>query len=215
MKTTIILPCMNEEETIGEVIDNIHKTMYGKDYEIIVSNNSTDNSGMIAKLRYAEVINHNRIGYGTAIQEGIKVATGERTIIVDCDGTYDMSEIPKFLEELDNGADLVIGKRCTWNIPLLNLMGNTILTHKFNKKFKTDLQDTHCGFRAIRTNVLHKLNLKETGWEFAIEMLAKAVQNKVKIKELYTEYYTRKTPSKLKPFKDGWNHWKYLRSLKD
>jgi len=214
MKTTIILPCMNEEKTIGKVIDDIHKAMKWKDREIIVSNNSIDDSGKIANSKEAIVIEHNKTGYGASYLKAIPYASGDYIIMVDCDGTYNIRDIPKFIKELKE-VDLVIGKREVITMSWINLIGNYILTRKFNKIFKTNLTDTHSGFRAIRTNVLHKLNLKEKGWEFAIEMLAKAVKSKVKIKELYTGYCNRKTPSKLNPFKDGWNHWKYLKRLKN
>lgn len=215
MKTTIILPCMNEEKTIGKVIEDINKVMKGEDYEIIVSNNSIDDSGMMAIEKGAIVIEHNRIGYGASYLAVINNINSDYIVMADCDGTYNMKEIPKLIKWLKKGMDLVIGKREIVNIPWINYIGNRILTRRFNKIFKTDLTDTHSGFRAIKTNVLKKLNLKEQGWEFAIEMLAKAVRNKVKIKELYTEYYKRKEPSKLKPFRDGWSHWKYLKRLED
>ena len=99
-KVSIILPCRNEQEAIGFCLEEIEKTLkqYNLDSEIIVSDSSTDNSTEIASSKGVKVVKHNQEGYGLAIKEGIKNASGEIIIYADVDGTYDFKEIPKFIK---------------------------------------------------------------------------------------------------------------------
>jgi len=215
-KISIVLPCQNEEKSIGVCIKKIKNALKEKDYEIIVSDSSSDKSAEIAKKLNAKVIKHNKQGYGVAYLEGFKEIKGEYIVMGDADNTYDFLEIPKFITELDKGYDLIIGSRLKGKIkkgamkPLHRYIGNPLLTWIFNMLFDTKLSDTHSGFRAIKKNKLKKLNLKSPGMEFALEMLIKASKNKLRIQEIPIIYSKRAGESKLNSFRDGIRHLKLM-----
>lgn len=219
MKYSIILPCRNEEKAIGYCIDNINQSMKIagiKDYEIVVSDSSTDNSPKIAKKMGAKVIKHNKKGYGIAYLKGFKATKGKFIICVDADGTYGYDEIPKFISYLNQGYDFVIGNRFKGkmekgSMPLVpRYIGNRILSGILILLFKAKIHDSHCGIRGITKKALEKLKLKTTGMEFASEMIIKATKNKLKIKEIPSNYYKRIGKSKLNSFSDGFRHLIYM-----
>ena len=217
MLVSVVLPCRNEEETIGRCIKTI-KEVFKRDKiegEIIVSDSSTDRSSQIAKSLGAKVISHNKIGYGNAYLEGFKHAKGNYIIMGDSDETYNFQDIPKFLKELKN-YDLIIGDRFNGFIhknamdTLHRYIGNPLLGFILRYLFKINVKDPHSGFRAIKKDKLDKLNLKANGMEFASEMMIKAHKNRLKIKEIPINYYPRKGYSKLNPFRDGWRHLRLM-----
>ncbi|MBI2667486.1 glycosyltransferase family 2 protein [Candidatus Woesearchaeota archaeon] len=217
MLVSVVLPCRNEEETIGRCIKTI-KEVFKRDKiegEIIVSDSSTDKSYEIAKSLGVRVIKHNKIGYGNAYIEAFKHTKGKYVVMGDSDETYNFYDIPKFLKELRN-YDLVIGDRFNGLIhknamdPLHRYLGNPLLGYTLRHFFKINVQDPHSGFRAIKKEKLDRLNLKANGMEFASEMIIKAHKNGLKIKEIPINYYPRKGRSKLNPFRDGWRHLRLM-----
>ncbi len=214
---SVILPCRNEELTIGKCIQQI-KYVFKKNKikgEIIISDSSVDSSPDIAEEHNVKLIKHDKNGYGIAILEGIKKASGKNIIIGDADGTYDFSEIPLFLEKLKEN-DLVIGSRLKGDIkkgamPFIHrYIGNPLLSFILNMFFRTKISDAHSGFRAIRKKSLEKLELKTTGMEFASEMIIKAAKNNLDISEVPISYYPRLGKSKLNSFSDGWRHLRFM-----
>lgn len=215
MKISVILPCRNEEKTIALCIEKINKVLKGKSYEIIVSDSSTDKSAEIAgKYKNVKVVKHNLYGYGNAILKGVKEAKGDYIIIGDADNTYDFSEIPKFISELDKGYELVIGKRSRIEKRAMPLSHRYIGTPLFNFLiswfFGKKVSDINSGFRGIKKTSLDKLNLRTAGMEFASEMIIKAVKKNLKIKEIPISYFRRKGESKLRTFNDGWKHLRFI-----
>ncbi len=215
---SVILPCQNEEATIGICIKKI-KQVFEKeniDGEIIISDSSKDNSVKVARDLGVEVIEHGKNGYGLACLEGLKKAVGKFLIIGDADDTYDFLELPRFLNALRKGYDFVIGSRIKGDIkkgamPFLHrYIGNPLLSYLLNLFFKTNVSDTHCGFRAFRGDVLEKLDLHTTGMEFASETIINAIKNKLSITEVPISYYPRKGKSKLRSFSDGWRHLRFM-----
>lgn len=219
IEVTVIIPTRNEEAAIGECITkikNVFKTHNLKG-EIIVSDNSDDNTPKIARKLGARVVNPDKLGYGYAYRYALRYARGKYIIFGDGDNTYDFNEIPKLLEPLRSGdADLVIGTRLKGKImpgamPLLHkYIGNPLLTYLINLFFKVGVSDAHCGFRAIKKDAIQKLHLRTSGMEFASELLIEAVRHQLKIKEVPISYYPRKGSSKLHSFKDGWRHLKFM-----
>lgn len=217
MLVSVILPCRDEEKSIGLCIKQIQKTLTTNKIkgEIIVSDSSTDNSYKIAKKLDVKIVKHDKEGYGLAIKEGVKAAKGEIIIFADCDGTYDFTEIPRFLEALKD-ADMVLGTRLKGKImkgamPWLHQhIGNPMLTRLMNLFFGSKITDTQSGFRAIRKDKFESLDLKTNGMEFASEMIIKAVKKNFRIKEIPIKYYKRYGSSKLETFRDGWRHLKYI-----
>ncbi|MEM2240476.1 MAG: glycosyltransferase family 2 protein [Candidatus Bathyarchaeia archaeon] len=219
-RISVILPSRDEAETIGECIRRIRDVFnrHNINGEIIVSDNSNDGTPEIAKSLGAKVVTPDRLGYGYAYLYGFKHASGDILVLGDADGTYDFSEMPRLLEPILKGeADLVIGSRLKGKIEkgampwLHRYVGNPALTFLLNVFFKANVSDAHCGFRAIRKDALEKLNLKSYGMEFASEMILKASLMGLRIKEVPITYHPRKGGrSKLKSFRDGWRHLKFM-----
>ena len=216
---SVVLPCLNEEVTIGECIKNI-KNVFKKENingEIIISDNgSTDNSVKIAKSMNIKVVYQPLKGYGAAYLKGIHEARGKFIVMGDSDATYDFLEIPVLLEPLKEGYDFVIGNRFKGMIKKDAMpwthrhIGNPFLSGLVNLFFKTNLSDVHCGFRAFTKEAFDKMNLKTTGMEFASEMVVSASKNRLKICEVPVSYSIRKGKSKLKSFSDGWRHLRFI-----
>ena len=125
------------------------------------------------------MVHEPRRGYGSAYLAGFAAAAGEYIVMVDADLTYDFSDIPRFVEELDKGAELVMGDRMKGIQPgampwLHRYVGNPMLSGILNLFFRTGVRDAHCGMRAVRRDVLPRLDLRTTGMEFASEMVVRA-----------------------------------------
>lgn len=217
---SVIIPSLNESKTIGTCIEKIKTVFreYNINGEIIVADNSDDDTPQIARSLGAKVVTPDRRGYGYAYLHGLKNAKGNYLVIGDADNTYDFLEMPRLLEPLTKGdADIVIGSRFKGEIKkgamprLHQYIGNPVLTGFLNLFFKAGVSDAHCGFRAIRRDALEKMNLKSHGMEFASEMLTEAVRRRLRIKEVPVTYYPRESSkSKLNSFSDGWRHLKFM-----
>ncbi len=222
-KLSVILPCLNEEQSIEKCINDIRNELESKiDYEIIViNNNSTDNSQKILdnfKKNFSnlKVYFEPKIGYGSSCNKGLKTASGKYLILMDIDQTYPPEKILDFVNGLDKGSDFVIGNRFTGEIkkgamPALHqFIGNPVLSFLLRMFFKTNVRDSHCGMRAIRKKSYDKLHFKTSGMEFASEMVVKVIQANLKISEVAISYHPRIGESKLKSFRDGWRHLRFM-----
>ena len=217
---SVIIPTLNEEETIGICIRKVQEVFkqYGIEGEIIVADNSEDDTPKIAESLGARVVTPDRRGYGYAYLYGFRFARGRYIVMGDGDDTYDFLEMPRLLEPLMKGeADLVIGSRFKGKIEkgampwLHRWIGNPILTWFLNLFFKAGVSDAHCGFRAIKREALERLGLGAEGMEFASEMIIEAVKHGLKIKEVPIIYRARRSGmSKLSSFSDGWRHLKFM-----
>ena len=216
---SVVMPCLNEEATIGSCIDKAQsafKTL-GISGEIVVADNgSTDTSVAIAESLGARVVHQPIRGYGAAYLAGIAAARGEYIVIGDSDDTYDFSELDCFLQPLREGYNFVIGSRFKGKIlaggmPWLHrYIGNPILTGLLNWLFKTKVSDAHCGMRAFTKQAYEKMDLHTTGMEFASEMVIKGAKAELKMAEVPITYYPRKGESKLHSFRDGWRHLRFM-----
>ena len=215
---SIILPCRNEELALAGCLQSIREVLSHQPFtaEVIVSDSSTDRSPQIAKDFGVRLIKHNKDGYGNAYLEAFKYIRGQYVFMADADGTYDFSEIPKFLKYLEEGYDLVIGNRFAGTMepgamPLIHRhLGNPLLSGVLRVFFRSNVRDVHCGMRAVRRETISKMNLHATGMEFASEMIIKAAKQHLKIKQLPIKYYRRRGDSKLKTFADGWRHLRFM-----
>lgn len=215
---SIVMPSMNEEETIRICIEKSQSIFkkYGLEGEIIVVDNSSDKTAEIAASMGAKVIGPIK-GYGNAYLKGLAEAKGDYIAIADADNTYDLLELDKFLDPLLAGeADFIMGSRLKGNIKkgampwLHQYIGNPFLTAMLNFLFKTKISDAHCGMRAFTKEALEKMNLRTHGMELASEMVIEAAKCGLRIKEVPITYYSRKTPSKLRSFQDGWRHIRFM-----
>jgi glycosyltransferase involved in cell wall biosynthesis len=215
---SVVIPCLNEESNIERCVTLAQTVLddAGIAGEVVVADNaSEDRSAELAASAGARVVTEPRRGYGSAYLAGFSAARGRYIVMADADLTYDFSEIPRFVEHLEAGAQLVMGDRMKNIHPgampwLHRYVGNPVLTGILNLFFRTGVNDAHCGMRAIRRDVLPRLDLRTTGMEFASEMVIRASKEKLDIREFPIEYHPRGGDSKLSSFRDGWRHLRFL-----
>jgi glycosyltransferase involved in cell wall biosynthesis len=213
-----VIPCLNEAASIERCVQRASQALAdtGLPGEVIVADNgSEDGSPELARAAGATVVLESRRGYGSAYMAGFAAAKGDYIVMADADLTYDFGDIPRFIEELDNGADLVMGNRMGGIQPgampwLHRYVGNPVLTGILNLFFRTGVRDAHCGMRAVRREALPRLDLRTTGMEFASEMVIRAGKERLAIEEIPIHYHPREGDSKLESFRDGWRHLRFL-----
>jgi glycosyltransferase involved in cell wall biosynthesis len=216
---SVVIPALNEAESIEACVRRSIDTMeqHGIRGEVIVADNgSDDGTPELARSAGARVIHEQRKGYGSAYLAGFASARGKYIVMGDADETYDFGEIARFIEPLDEGADLVMGSRLRGKIhpgamPWLHrYVGNPVLTGVLNLFFRTGVSDAHCGMRAFRRELLPRLDLRTTGMEFASEQVIRSSKLGLDIREIPIEYHPRTGESKLSSFSDGWRHLRFL-----
>jgi glycosyltransferase involved in cell wall biosynthesis len=215
---SVVIPCLNEAENIERCVVaalDALRDMGVKGEVVVADNNSEDDSARLARDAGAHVVIEQRRGYGSAYLAGFAACTGRYIVMADADLTYDFNEIPRFVAALEEGAEMVIGDRMDHIQPgampwLHRYVGNPILTGMLNLFFATGVKDAHCGMRALRRDVLERLDLRTTGMEFASEMVIRASKEKLRIAEFPIEYHPRGGESKLSSFRDGWRHLRFL-----
>jgi hypothetical protein len=221
---TILMPCLNEAETLAECIEKAQTGLerVGLRGEVLVADNgSTDESAAIAGKAGARVITVRERGYGSALRAGIEAAHGKWIIMGDADGSYDFSRIEGFVQKLREGYDLVMGCRLPGGggviaagaMPWKNRwLGNPTLSFIGRLLFKCPARDFHCGLRGFAKNACRELELKTTGMEFASEMVIKATLRSLRIAEVPITLHPdgRSRPPHLKPWRDGWRHLRFM-----
>jgi glycosyltransferase involved in cell wall biosynthesis len=215
---SVVIPCLNEAGSIGRCVALARQALdrHGWQSEVIVADNgSDDGSAEIARDAGALVVHEPRRGYGSAYLAGFAAARGDYVVMADADLTYDFADIPRFVAKLDQGADLVMGDRMRGIKPGAmpwhhRYVGNPVLTALLNLFFRTGVRDAHCGMRAVRREVLPRLDLRTTGMEFASEMVIRAGKERLAIEEVPIDYHPREGESKLSSFRDGWRHLRFL-----
>jgi glycosyltransferase involved in cell wall biosynthesis len=216
-KVSVVIPCLNEADSIAPCVLAARRVLneHGIDGEVIVvDNGSDDGSAALARHAGARVIDEPRRGYGSAYLAGFAAARGDYIVMIDADLTYDFEEIPRFVRELDAGAELVMGNRMQSVQPgamsILSRIGNPLLSGFLNLLFRTPVRDAHCGMRAVRRDALPRLGLQATGMELASEMVIRAARGGLEIRELQIALHPREGHSKLSPFRDGWRHLRLM-----
>jgi len=221
MKLTILMPCLNEAETLALCINKakLWVARSGVESEILISDNgSIDGSQNIAASLGARVVQVKQKGYGAALFHGSVAAKGEYIIMGDSDDSYDFSQLDAFVSKLDEGYDLVMGNRFLGGIakdamPWKNrYIGNPVLTWIGRKLFPCPVNDFHCGLRGFRRDAFHRMDLRTTGMEFASEMVIKAKLFNMRISEVPTTLSKdgRTRPPHLRPWRDGWRHLRFM-----
>ena len=218
---TVVLPCLNEAITLADCLREISAAIAaGKiDAEIVVADNgSTDGSQTIATQHGARVVPVAAKGYGNALRGGIAAARGRFILMGDADGSYDFAHIPRFLERLRAGADLVMGNRFAGGVqpgamPWKNrYIGNPVLSFLGRLFFRTGVRDFHCGLRSFSAEAYRRMDLRTTGMEFATEMVIKAKLLGLRLEEVPTVLRPdgRDRPPHLRPWRDGWRHLRFM-----
>ena len=216
-RVSVVIPCLNEAETIGECVRRARSILEQLDAAgevIVVDNGSEDDSAELAAGAGATVVAERRRGYGQAYLTGFAVARGEYIVMIDADLSYDFADIPRFVAALDEGAELVMGNRMRSIEPgamsVLSRIGNPLLSGFLNLVHSTQIRDAHCGMRALRRDVLEELELGSRGMEFASEMVIRAAKVNLRVRELPIGLHVRGGESKLSPFRDGWRHLRLI-----
>jgi len=224
VELTILMPCLNEAETIARCIEKAKLGLQrsGVRGEILVADNgSTDGSQAIAEKLGARVVSVKEKGYGSALRGGVNAALGRWILMGDADDSYDFSEITGFVKKFQEGFELVMGCRLPIGggtimpgaMPWKNRrIGNPILTFTGRVFFRCPARDFHCGLRGFTKAAFEKMDLQTTGMEFASEMVIKATFKKLKITEVPITLHKdgRSRPPHLKPWRDGWRHLRFM-----
>jgi glycosyltransferase involved in cell wall biosynthesis len=218
IEVSVVIPCLNEAENIEECVRRSQAALdaAGIAGEVVVADNASDDgSAELAAAAGARVVHEPRRGYGSAYLAGFAAARGEYIVMLDADMTYPFKDIPRFVEELRAGAQLVMGDRMDNIEPgamhwMHRYIGNPLLSGTLNLFFRTGVRDAHCGMRGFRRDILPQLDLRATGMEFASEMVIRASKEKLDIREFPIAYAPRGGESKLSRFRDGWRHLRFL-----
>jgi hypothetical protein len=221
LELTILMPCLDEAETIGLCIDKARAFLWrsGVKGEVVVADNgSTDGSQDIARERGARVVAVESRGYGAALIAGIRAARGRFVVMGDADDSYDFANLDDFVAKLREGYDVVMGNRFRGGIAeaamprLHRYLGNPVLSFVGRLFFRSDIGDFHCGLRGFSRDAVLGLDLDCPGMEFASEMVVKATLAGFRMTEVPTTLSQdgRSRPPHLRSWRDGWRHLKLL-----
>lgn len=221
MELTILMPCLNEAETVATCVRKARRFLerMGIDGEVLVADNgSTDGSRELAVGAGARVVPVARKGYGSALIGGINAACGQFVVMADADDSYDFAQLDAFVDSLRAGNTMVIGHRFRGGIrrgamPLLHrYLGNPVLSFAGRVLFSSRIGDFHCGLRGVDRAAALQLGLHSPGMEFASEMIVKATLAGWRIAEVPTVLSPdgRSRPPHLRSWSDGWRHLRFL-----
>lgn len=226
VELSVVMPCLNEADTLAICIQKCNQVIqeHGISAEVIIADNgSTDGSIEIAKQNGARVVHVKSKGYGNALRGGIDEARGKYVIMGDADDSYNFLEIPKFVEALRTGKQLVQGCRLPSGggqvmpgaMPFLHRWwGNPMFSAMVKTMFKAPIHDVYCGLRGFSKDLYRKLDLRCTGMEFATEMIIKAsLFHHDEIAEvpitLHPDGRKAHAPH-LRTFRDGWRTLRFF-----
>lgn len=221
IELTILMPCLNEAETLEICIKKAMSFLKDNNVDgevLIADNGSTDGSQAIATRNGARVVNIEQKGYGSALRGGCEKARGRYVIMGDADDSYNFLNLMPFLEKLRDGYELVMGNRFKGGIekgampPLHKYLGNPVLSFIGRIFYPSDIKDFHCGLRGYNRAAIQDLQLQTTGMEYASEMVVQATLHKLKMIEVPTTLSPdgRSRPPHLRSWRDGWRHLKFL-----
>ncbi len=221
LELTILMPCLDEAETIEVCVAKAmgYLKRAGVAGEVLIADNgSTDGSQGLAEAAGARVVAVPEKGYGAALMGGVRAARGRFVIMGDADDSYDFENLDGMVERLRAGADLVMGNRFQGGIapgamPFLHrYLGNPVLSFIGRLFFSIPVGDFHCGLRGFSREAILGLGLNSPGMEFASEMVVKASLRGLTIEETPTTLRPdgRSRPPHLKTWRDGWRHLRFL-----
>src|SRR6202158_5157528 len=218
---SVVIPCLNEANSLAYCVDKAMEAFRkaGLLGEVIVADNgSTDGSIQIAEDRGARVLRVAERGYGAALRAGIAAARGPYIIMGDADDSYDFTDVPRFVEKLREGYDVVMGNRFRGGIkpgampPLHKYFGNPGLTALLNLLFHVGIGDSYCGMRGFSRALYDRLDVRSSGMEFALEMIIKSAQIGARITEIPIILWPDKRgrAPHLRSFRDGWRSLRFM-----
>lgn len=225
LELSVVMPCLDEADTVGTCVEKAVRAMaeHGIAGEVVIADNgSRDDSIAIAERAGARSVNVSERGYGSALMGGIAAARGRFILMGDCDDSYDFLEIPRFVDELRKGYDLVQGCRLPSGggtvlpgamPPLHRWFGNPLLSALVRTMFGAPVRDTYCGMRGFTRDLYHRLDQRCTGMEFATEMIIKSTLHEARISEVPITLHPdgrRSHGPHLRTFRDGWRTLRFF-----
>jgi glycosyltransferase involved in cell wall biosynthesis len=208
----VMLPALNEEGTIGMVIDEVPRgELERRGYKVtvvVIDNGSTDRTGEIAREKGARVVHEAARGKGRAVRAGFREACGDFVFMLDADYTYPATHITHMVEALENGCDVVMGSRLKGDMgegamSRLNMVGNRLLALLTNVLYGTRISDPCTGCWGFKQSVVGGLRLKANGFDIEADMLSGIARDGHTIAEVPIHYRRRATPPKLNSLRDG------------
>lgn len=197
---TVVLPTFNEEQAIGSVIDELLQAGYSK--VLVIDGYSKDRTAEIAKSKGVEVIQQHWKGKTGALITAFERVETPFLLVMDCDGTYDPKDIPRFLSHAQNFDQIIGARQQTDRIPFTNRVGNRIINLVFTLFTGWRVTDVGSGMYLLRTDVARTLELHTSGVDSEVEIVAQTA-TKFRITEVPINYRTRLGESKLSPVRDG------------
>jgi hypothetical protein len=224
VELTVVMPCLNEEKTVGVCVKKAVDTINELGIEgevVVVDNGSNDRSVEVAEAAGARVVQHDLKGYGNALRRGFDEARGQFIIMGDADDSYDFTDIGRFVEKLRGGADLCLGNRLGGEIKpgampkLHQYFGNPGLTWLTNRLFHANIGDVYCCMRGFRKDAVQRLNLTMPGMELATEMVIKGRLGKLRVEQIPITLWPdgRDRKPHLRSFRDGWRTLRFMLML--
>jgi len=206
MKVSVVIPTINEESSIGSVIDEIPEELDAE--VVVVDSNSKDRTVEIAQEKGAKIINENRLGYGRAYKTGFENATGDIIVTLDGDLTYPASKIKDFVDMLEHEKlDFITCDRLTklekGVMSLKHRFGNWVLTATAHILFGVKIKDSQSGMWIFRKSILNKLNLTSDEMAFSEEIKIESWKKGFRCREMPIEYRMRKGEAKIMSWKHG------------
>jgi len=224
-EVSVVMPCLNEADTLATCIVKAHRAFaeHGIEGEVVIADNgSTDGSQDIARNHGARVVPVAARGYGNALMGGIAAARGRFVIMGDADDSYDFLEVPRFVQKLRQGYDLVQGCRLPSGggavlpgaMPFLHRWwGNPMFSLLVRRWFRASIHDVYCGLRGFTKSFYQSLDQRCTGMEFATEMIIKASLSEARVAEVPVTLHPdgRKAHAPhLRTFRDGWRTLRFF-----
>ncbi len=216
VEVSVVIPTMNEEASIGAVIDEVRAALAGRDFEILtVDTNSRDRTKEIAAAQGARVVSEPRRGYGRAYKTGFAAARGVYVLTLDADLTYPADRFPDLLKALEGGeADFVAGERMSRlsheAMTGMHRIGNTMLNVAFRLLYRHPMQDSQSGMWAFRREILPRLHVIHDGMAFSEELKAEVIRRGFRYLEIPIDYRPRAGKKKIRSFKDAFLNFFWL-----
>ena len=221
IELSIIIPCLNEMRSIEHCVRDAREILDRCELagEVVVADNgSSDGSAEIAAAAGARIVHVAVRGYGSAVRGGTADARGRFVIFADADGQHDYNDIPRILEKLREGYDLVVGNRFTGEMKSGSMtwshryIGNPLISGLIRLIYRSPVHDPNCGIRGFRRELLEEIDVRTTGFEFCVEMVIKAARHKMRVAEIPITVLAdeRDRPPHLRTIPDGFRHLTFL-----
>jgi hypothetical protein len=219
VRVSIVMPCLNEAETVSICVAKARSWLASRDIlgeVLVVDNGSTDRSAELAEAAGAQVIHERRRGYGNAYLRGFAEARGDIIVMGDADDTYDFSRLDDLVAPLEGDFDMVLGNRFSGGISpgampwAHRYIGSPVINLMIRRFIGIRIGDSQSGFRAFTRSAYERLRLRSSGMELASEMIVNAAREGLRVTEVPAPYNPRLGESKLNTVRDGWRHLRFL-----